>query len=475
MTQSTARFVSSRKVWDPRSEQLRGVKLICENGGGRLFLPPGKGKTSTVLKAYQILKSAGVVDCMVVLAPLRVIMTSWPQEIKRWTFTEGMTTALIHGGKAARLQAMKQEADIYLMNVEGLLSTEWRLNERTRAANPIAKSFLHGKKPMLVVDESTRFKSSDSQRFKTIKKYLNQFEARVIMTGTPKPNTMEDLFSQCYLTDQGEDLGQFVTHFRGEYLMTEPESGVVVPQAGAMERLAQKIAPTTLSLEDTEAVPLEFVDYWVPMPPSVEKIYTEMKEEFLTLIEGQEIMAPNIGVQLNKLRQICQGFMFVQGMPAFLHHAKVDMLENLLEELNGDPLFCAYAFKPDLDMINERLGRVVPHVGSGVSAALGAEYCRAFSSGAMPLLLGHPQSVAHGVDGLQNECNKICWFGQSWSWEDTYQLHKRIARSGTKADSVTIYRIMVDCGVERAMLAAVSRKQKSEENFLTLLRQNLLA
>lgn len=472
MTQSNQRFVLSRKKYEPRPEQLRGIKLIVENGEARLFLPPGKGKTSTVLKAFEILKKAGVVDHLMVIAPLRVIMTSWPQELKKWDFTEDMKAVLIHGGKTERLWAMDQDVDVYLMNVEGLVGTEWRLKETSRAINPVARNFLKNKKIMLVVDESTRFKNCDSARFKTLKKYLDKFEVRVILTGTPKPNKLEDLFSQCFLTDMGEDLGRFVTHFRGEYMMQHHEEGYV-PQPGALGRVAAKIAPTTLTLQDDEAVPLEFIDYWVPMPKGIEHQYTQMKEEFLAVIEGELVMAPNIGVQLNKLRQLVQGYIYIDGNPVFLHRAKVDMLMNLVEELNGDPLFAAYAFKPDLALVNEAMGRDVPYIGSGISARKGAEYCQAFSSGGMPLLLGHPQSVALGVDGLQNECNKICWFGLDWSWENTYQLHKRIARHGTKADSVTVYRIMVDCGVERAMLKAVHDKQVSEANFLDLLRQNL--
>jgi hypothetical protein len=153
-----------------------------------------------------------------------------------------------------------------------------------------------------------------------------------------------------------------------------------------------------------------------------------------------------------------------------VHGAKLDLLENLLEELNGDPLFAAYAFKEDIVRISDRLGYPVPYVGAGVSAALGAERCAAFGSGSIPLLLAHPQSAAHGIDGLQESCNRVCWFGVDWSWENTYQLHRRIARFGTTAESVTVYRLLMDCGVEKVMLAAVREKQQSEANFLEYLR-----
>lgn len=409
---------------------------------------------------------------MLVLAPLRVITTSWPKELEKWDFTEGMRAVLIHGGGDTRRWAMSldKEVDIFLMNVEGLHSPEWNLNSKSRAINPFARQFLKNKKMMLVVDESTKFKNSDSGRFKILKKYLDKFEVRTILTGTPKPNKIEDLFTQCYLTDRGRDLGQFVTHFRGDYMQMDKE-GELRAQPGAFERVAAKIAPTTLNLEDTEAVPLEFVDYWVTMPPAMEKHYKELSEQFMTMIDGTTVMTPNVGSQIIKLRQLCQGFLYSQHGASFdVHGAKLDLLENLLEELNGDPLFAAYAFKEDIVRISDRLGYSVPYVGSGVSAKLGAERVASFSSGHLPLLLAHPQSAAHGIDGLQDNCRRICWFGIDWSWENTYQLHKRIARNGTTAESVTVYRLLIDCGIEKAMLASVDRKEADEANFLGHLR-----
>jgi hypothetical protein len=446
------------------------MDLIVKGLGARLFLHPGKGKTSTVLKAFTILQRAGIVDHLLVLAPLRVITTSWPSQLDYWEDFAHLSYTLVHGNRA---KAMDEVRDVYLMNVEGLLSKQWA---PTSALNPIAESFLSRGRFMLAIDESTKMKNANSRRFKVLKRYLHKFSHRTIMTGTPKPNKLEDLFAQCYLTDTGKDLGQYITHFRRQYMVPDSSGFGYAAQPGAMERVAAKIAPTTLQLEYEEAVPSQVIPIWLPMPPDAMKQYKELEKEFLTSIEGQLVMAPNSGVLYGKLRQIAQGAIYdAEKNVIEVHTAKLDALESLLEELDGEPAFCLIQFRHDTARIRGRLGYDVPCIASGTSAAKGAEFAAAFSHGAIPLLLGHPQSVAHGIDGLQNACNNLIWFGQDASYENNYQSHLRIIRHGSKAEQVFIYRIMMDCGIERAILAAVSGKQQSEEEFLTTLRSYMTA
>lgn len=465
------------------------MKLIVANKGSRLFLPPGKGKTATVLKSFDILKKLDMIDVLLVIAPLRVIMTSWPGQLERWEDFDHLTYTTIHGGKTERLAAMDEDVDVYLMNVEGLLSSEWKLTKKNGCyiMNDEALNWLKGKRVMLALDESTKFKNPQSQRFNVIKRYLPFIHRIVIMTGTPKPNTIEDLFAQCFLTDLGADLGQYITHFRNEFMQMGYD-GKFKALPNSLERIAEIIAPTTLQLEDDEAIPTHVVDLWVRMPPEAKEAYDKLAKEFLVELGDAQtlIMAPTAAALLNKLRQFAQGAVYVDAtdetvnskeLRSYLevHDAKLNVLENLLEELNGDPAFLLYQFKHDVDRIGRRLGYPIPYIGSGVSAGQGAAWCRGFSAGGMPLLGGHPASVAHGVDGLQDNCRNVIWFGMDWSWENYYQANKRIARDGTKAESVMVYRILVDCPTEHAVLESVEAKRDSEATFLALLRKYLLA
>ena len=441
-----------------------------------------------MLKAYDILKKLGYVDCMLVIAPLRVITTSWPQQLEYWRDFGHLTYTIVHGGPDARKAAMEEDVDVYLMNVEGLICSEWGpilLNPGSKrpryGPNPIALEWLQEKNVMLVVDESTKFKNNQSLRSQSLKCYLPHFERRGIMTGTPRPGLLEDLFFQCYITDMGEDLGEYITHFRRRYMMRSEDGYGYVEQEGASARVAEAIAATTLQLEPTEVVPIQDIPLWFKIPNQIYQQYRQLEREFIIRLGDATIMAPNSAILFGKLRQFAQGAIYdtlangASDEKRFVkvHDVKLDLLENLLEELNGEPAFCLYGYGHDVLRIEERLGRSLPRIGGGISLAQGAAWCRQFATGELPLLLGHPQSAAHGIDGLQQSCNNIIWFANDPSWENTYQANLRIARSGQKGEQVYIYHPMMDCSIERAVLKYVTGKQQGEEKFLNLLREEL--
>lgn len=471
--------MSSKEKWKPRPEQIRGVRLIIGGKGTRLFLPPGMGKTAVVLKAFTIVKAAGHADALLVLGPLRVITTSWIDQVHRWEDFEGLRISVIHGD---REEAMSVDADVYLMNYEGLISPIWRSIQKIGKRNqyvkaPVAKEFLSRKRFMLAVDESTKMKSRESSRFQVLEKYLPMMKYRTIMTGTPKPNHLEDLFSQCFLTDLGRDLGSFITHFRRRYMTRDIDGGPYsyTPLPGAMERIASTIHETTLSIADVDPVPSRVIQMWAPLPDEVRERYNELKSEFVTEFEGTTVMAPNTAVLWGKLRQVAQGAIYTGEGRNYkeLHTAKIDILRSIVEELDGEPVVCFFQYGHDRERICKEFGYEVPSISGGTSVPKGMEWCREFGCGLHPILLAHPASASLGIDGLQVRCHNIIWFGLSWSFEETYQAKKRIVREGNKAEEVFIYQILIDCAIERVMLEAVKGKELSNDELCRLIREQI--
>lgn len=474
-----------KPLFEPRPLQIKSLSLMMKNGGTRLFLKPGRGKTAVVLKAFDILKKKGLVDCLLVIAPLRVVVTSWPQEMERWVDFEHLTRALVHGGKDARREALESDVDVYLMNQEGLIGSEFKptvvdptKKRKQYIPNPYGLAWFKDRRVMLVVDESTKFKDGQALRSISLKQYLPYTARRCILTGTPRPGKLENLWFQAYITDQGKDLGSFITHFRGKYMYPSSTGFGYDERPGASLQVAEKMAPTTVVSEGDDDMATLEVPIWVPMPDELRTQYNTLKQQFLLALGNSTVMAPNAGVLWGKLRQFAQGAIMdtesgIKGKWLHLHDGKLDALEGILAELDGEPAFVMYAYRHDFERINARLEYEVPRIGGGVSLTQGKAYCQLFSSGQMPVLLGHPSSVALGVDGLQNNCSNVIWFGNTPSWEQTYQANLRIARHGSKAESVTIYRIMLDCSVERSILESCTEKELSEAAFLDLLRASL--
>jgi SNF2 family DNA or RNA helicase len=272
-------FIQEKPKWEPHAYQMQAMEMMVSMGAAGLFLDPGLGKTSTTLGAFNILQKQGYVTRMLVIAPMRVCYNVWPNEVMKWEQFGHLKVNVLHG--KGKEEALNDPADIYVINPEGL---PW-LAERDRLKRI--------KPEMLVVDESTKFKNGSSKRFKLLKKMLNQFDRRYILTGTPTSQGLEDLFGQIYILDGGNALGQYITHYRRKYFYQTGYGGYSYePREGAADEIAEKIAPFTLRLkaEDYLELPeLVYNEVVVDLPQDVRLMYQELEREFIATIHEEEI------------------------------------------------------------------------------------------------------------------------------------------------------------------------------------------
>ena len=357
--------------------------------------------------AFKILKEKGLVNKGLIIAPLRPMRKVWPDEIKKWAEFADITYTIVHGSN--KEAALAKDVDVYIINPEGI---QWLFDAKR-------------KRPefdVLIVDESTKFKNSSTQRFKALKHFLPSFSRRWILTGTPVPNGLLDLFGQIYILDLGRSLGRFITHYREEYFIPSGYGGYEwKPQLDAFERIVDQISPLILQLsadEHLQMPELVFRDLTVSLPPTSRKLYDELEKDFLVQMEsGEEIIALNAAAAGTKLRQIANGALYTDSTHwKPLHDEKLDALEDLLEELNGHSVLIFYEYKHDYERINTRFGGV-PNL-SGSSGRQFDELCDRFNSGAVRVLCAHPASAGHGLN-LQGSCHHIVWFGIPWNLEYT--------------------------------------------------------
>lgn len=446
--------------WTPHDYQRRAMEMMLQQGAVGLFLDPGLGKTSICLGALTILRKAGYFRKALIIAPLRPMYSTWPAEVYKWDEFNDFTYTVLHGPeKRERLQT---DVELYFINPEGL---QWLFSQ------PDLPEW-----DTLIVDESTKFKDSGTKRFKALKRELPRFRRRWILTGTPVPNGLFDLFGQIYILDRGRSLGQYVTHFKNEFFMqTGWSKWSWGPQPGAFERVIDRIAPLVmqLSAEDYLQMPeLKFIDIEVDLPEEAASQYRSVEENLIAAIEDNNIVAANAAAAGTKCRQIANGAVYIdEDTWVPVHDAKLDALEDLLEELNGHPVLLLYEYRHDRERILSRF----PHAVDLKSGDIG-DTVRKFNESSIPLLIGHPASMGHGLN-LQGSCHHVIWFGITWNLEHYDQAIARVYRQGQSHGIVYCYHLVARKTLDERVLDVLGRKDKTQQdllNAITTYRRNTL-
>jgi SNF2 family DNA or RNA helicase len=453
----------SSTAWRPRSYQLEGVKLGLSQACAGLLYPPGGGKTSVMYMILSILLKQKLIKGALVICPIRPMYNVWPNQKDTYDEFKHLRVVVLHGPKKA--EKLKLDADLYLVNPEGL---QWLLG------NSAVFGKLLGRVDTLVVDESTKFKNSQSARFKLLRKFITHFRRRYILTGTPTPKGLIDLFGQIYILDEGQSLGSYITKFRENYFTPVGYGGYDwQPMPGAADRIAERIAPLTLRVDLAGHVDLpELVvnDLWVDLPPDVRKQYKAMEDALMVDMQEGRVVAANAAVASSKCRQIANGGLFsseVANEFSYVHTEKYEAIADLLEQLQGEPLLITYEFAFDRDYLAKHLK--VPCISSG-NAKKDAENIAKFSRGELPAVMGHPASISLGIDGLQNACHHIAMVGVTWSLQDYQQVIQRVHRSGSKASAVFVHRILAKDTVDERVLSVLGKRDAEQADFLKLLK-----
>lgn len=476
--------------WKPHNYQKKAMKFLIEHAASALFLDPGLGKTSITYGALKVLLKKKLINKVLLIAPLRVCHLVWPNEREKWADFNGLRVVVLHGPKKDKL--LQEDADIYVINPEGL---EWLLQvQKTKTRNGKTSVSVDRKRwkalgfDTLVVDELSKFKHSSTNRFKSLKLVLDTFGRRWGLTGSPASNGLLDLFGQAYVLDQGRSLGQFITHYRSKYFETHDKEGFVwTPRPGAEDEIYERLAPLALRMAATDYLELPELTMNIiklELPPDVRKIYEELEDDLITKIEENVVLAQNAASASIKCRQVANGGIYLTPdlqITGFklekqkrewvnLHTVKVDALADLIDELQGQPLLVAYDFEHDLDRLRTKLGADLPYIGGGVSTARSKDLERLWNAGKLPVLLAHPQAVAHGLN-LQEVGKHVCWHSMTFDFELYDQFIRRVYRQGNKASRVFVHHLLMKDTVDMLMLYAVRRKEKGQNGLFDALQQ----
>ena len=398
------------------------------------------------------------VSKVLVVAPLRVARDTWPAEIQKWDHLQGLTFSVAVGTEAERKAALRQRASVYIINRENV---QWL----------IESSGLPFDYEMIVIDELSSFKSYQAKRFRSLLKARPHVMRIVGLTGTPSSNGLMDLWAEFRLLDMGKRLGRFITHYRDEFFLPDKRSAQQIfsyrPKPGAEQEIYRRIADITISMKSTDYLKMpECVmnKVTVTLSDPEHEVYTQMKNDLVVSLNGEEIDAVNAAALSGKLCQMANGAVYGdEKRVAHIHDRKLDALEDLIEAANGKPVLVAYWFKHDLARIQERF-----HVREIRTSKDIADW----NAGAMQVGLIHPASAGHGLN-LQAGGSTLVWFGLTWSLELYQQTNARLWRQGQQAETVVIHHIITKGTIDEQIMAALKQKDKTQAALIDAVKASL--
>ena len=444
----------------PWDYQKHAGKWILSHPKCGLFLDMGLGKTVITLTAVNQLIEDFAITRVLVIAPLRVAATVWAEEAAKWDHLRGLRCTKILGSQQQRLDALNEDADIYIINRENV---HWLVSHQAKLK----------KWPwdMLVIDELSSFKSPKSERFRALRRVLPAVRRVVGLTGTPSPNGLLDLWSQIYLLDQGERLGMFITRYRDTYFTPGRRNGNVVfnytPIKGAAEKIYGLIGDICMSMtaEDYLKLPDRIdINHTVTLSATAQQAYETMERDLVIRMADEVITAQNAAVLTGKLLQLANGAIYTEDWNyTWVHDAKLDALEDLIEAANGEPVLVYYSFRHDAERILKRFPEA--------KQLLTPEDVNDWNAGKIPVLIAHPASAGHGLN-LQAGGHIIIWFGLNWSLELYQQANARLHRQGQQRP-VTIYHVIAKGTIDEEVLDVLTGKAVRQDALIEAVKARI--
>jgi SNF2 family DNA or RNA helicase len=425
----------------------------------------GTAKTEATLTALERLQMSEDGPALVV-APLRVAMGTWPDEMLKWEHLKGHNVSVITGTESERIAAVRSPAQIYTTNYEQLVWLVAHWGDRWPYTT-------------VILDESTRVKSfrlrQGGKRAQALGSIAHTRIKRLVeLTGTPASNGLKDLWGQAWFVDAGTRLGRTYTAFTQRWFQSNRSGFGVSPLPNAQTEIQDKLRDVCLTIEAKDWFDLKkpiINDIMVTLPPKARKHYKEMEKEMFTALDtGHTVEAFNAAAKTVKCLQIANGAMYVgEGSTDWkeVHKAKIEALESIIEEASGMPVLVAYNFKSDL----ARLLKAFPQ---GRHLDKNTQTIRDWNDGKIPILFAHPASAGHGLN-LQDGGNILVFFAVNWNLEEHLQIIERIGPTRQMQAGhdrpVFIHRILARGTVDELVLERLETKREVQDILMAAMKR----
>lgn len=453
-------------IYSPHPYQKYCIDRIIATDKLGLFLDMGLGKTSIVLSAIKDLKyNRFDVSKVLVIAPKKVAEGTWSKEKDKWEHTECLRVSRVLGSEKKRVKALYETADIYIINRENVT---WLVD------------FYRNDWPfdMVVIDESSSFKSHKAKRFKALSSVTPRVKRIVELTGTPSPNGLNDLWAQLYLLDDGERLGKRYSGFKERYFDAGPRiNGVVYkysPKYGAEEAILSRISDICISMKARDYLQLpDCIEHEIPVVLSdkARKSYLELEKQMVMELPDGELSVSSAAALSTKLLQLANGAVYSEDKEVHeVHNSKIEAFLELVESLraSGKGALVFYNYRHDLMRILKALSKCKDLRVRELKTQKDQDD---WNNGEIDILLAHPASAAYGLN-LQEGGNHVIWFGLTWNYEQYTQANKRLHRQG-QSEKVIVHHLISQDTRDEDVIAALKQKENVQEAVMESLKARI--
>ena len=455
-----------------RAYQEEAIRRALRQPRLGLFLEMGMGKTIIALETLWRAALAGERVKALVVAPKRVAEQSWPAEVRSFASEIPLTLSVIGAGERGGIagsmaRALDGDSDIVAVS-------------RDNAARLWNECARRGEDPftVLIVDESQGVRNRGTQRWKACRRFAERAGRVLLLTGTPDPHGLEDLWAQIYLLDNGQRLGRSLTEFRTRWFHPGAHSGAVVyqwlPNRGAKEDILNRICDITMSLRRDDfnlgTAGADVIEEVVDLPKEARDIYQDMELAGIASVGGADVTSASAAAAAAKCQQVADGAIYDDDHNVqTIHTAKQEALEGIIRKAveAKEQVLVLYAFRFEIEAIRAACARV----GAPCRAMESPADIDAWNERRAGVMFAHPSSVALGLN-LQRGGHIMVWFGLTWDLELWQQANARLDRPG-QTERVEIRAIVARNTVDEAILHSLENKRRAQDATMEWLKSLL--
>ena len=432
---------------DPHQETL--LKEVLEKPRYAILAPPGSGKTLIVLEA---IRQSPEIKKVLIIAPRLVITNAWQKEILKWGFS--FKTHILRG---TGLKKVDSTCDIFITTPESLLSKKM----------PEVMKCLEI--DTLIVDESSKFKNL-SKRTKLLMKWSIKFNRCYIMTATAAPRSLENLWPQFFLVDQGDRLERTITHYRKKYFyqVGPYEFNHWVIRPGAEKRIREKIKDVAKSVKIKYQEKFRYIDNELAITRPVAKKLKEIQQNVVIDDLKKSILVVNNTA--TKLLQISGGACYTDDEPLIFCHQKLDWVRHFVENMQRNPILIACNYSIEIDRILKTLkGYDCKVIQGGMSDKKIETIINQWNKKKLDVLIAQPAAMGHGLN-LQYGGNVILWVSAPVDAELYEQFNGRLNRKGQEDATVFVHHLVMENTADQKFFDAIRKKMTVQQALIEYLR-----